>query len=212
MPVGFWRAVGHSHNAFFKESFIDDLAHANGTDPLAFRLGLLANNPRHQAVLKLVAEKANWTGQPKAGRAIGIAMHHSFGSVVAQVAEVSQEGDTLRVHKVTCAIDCGVAVNTNVIAQQMESSVVFGLSAALYGIVSIESGKVQQGNFNNYPLLSLAQAPTVETHIVKSDAHPSGVGEPGLPPIAPAVANAWFALTNQRLRSLPLVKTQAKKK
>ena len=212
VPVGFWRAVGHSQNAFFKESFIDELAHAARVDPLQFRLDLLSDNPRHQAVLKLAAEKADWAGPLQAGRARGIAIHQSFGTIVAQVVEVSEAQGSPRVHRVVCAVDCGVTVNPNVIAQQMEGCVVFGLSAALYGSVDIRAGQVQQNNFNNYRVLAMAQTPIVETHMVASDAPPGGIGEPGLPPIAPAVANAWFALTAKRLYRLPFINSQVENK
>ena len=210
VPVGYWRSVGHSHQAFFKESFLDECAHAAKADALKYRLDLLAQHPRQKAVLELAASKAGW-GQPLspapdgARKARGIALHESFGSLVAQVAEVSVDAqDTIRVHRVVCAIDCGLAVNPNTIAQQVESSVVYGLSAALYGRIDIEQGRVKQSNFHDYPALRMAECPVVETHIVASTAHPEGVGEPALPPIAPAVANAVFALTGKRLRSLPL--------
>lgn len=201
VPLGNWRSVGHSHNAFFKESFIDELAHAAGKDPVEFRRSLLKNHPRHLAVLNAAVEKA---GQPGAGRAHGVALHQSFGSIVAEVAEVSVENKEIRVHKVTCAVDCGIAVNPNGVAQQIESAVIFGLSAALFGEVTIKDGRVEQQNFHNYPVVRMNQAPQVETVIIKSAEPPEGVGEPGTPPIAPAVANAVFALTGQRLRSLPL--------
>ncbi len=205
VPVGFWRSVGHSHNAFFKESFIDELAHAAGADPLAYRLGLLAHLPRHAAVLRLAAEKAGW-GQPlAAGRARGVALHESFDGIVAEVVEVSLQGKTVRVHRVVCAVDCGTVVNPGIVAQQMESGVIFGLTAALYGRIDIENGIVKQRNFPDYALLTLAQSPAIETHIVASERHPGGVGEVAVPPIAPAVANALFALTGQRLRDLPLM-------
>ena len=214
VPVGFWRSVGHSHQAFFKESFIDELAHAAGQDPVAFRAALLKKHPRHLKVLQRVAELAGW-GTPStpasdgAKTARGIALHHSFGSIVAQVAEVSVSGagtadQTVRVHRVFCVIDCGTAVNPGLIRQQMESGIVFGLSAALSGRVDIEKGRVQQSNFHDLPMLRIGQCPVVSTEIIASTAHPEGVGEPGTPPIAPAVANALFALTGQRLRSLPL--------
>ena len=210
VPVGFWRSVGHSHQAFFKESFIDELAHAAGLDPVAFRAALLQKHPRHLRVLQTAAAQAGW-GTPPANApdgakvARGVALHQSFGSIVAQVAEVSVGADkTIRVHRVVCAIDCGTAVNPNLIAQQMESGIVFGLGAALYGRIDIANGRVQQSNFNDYPLLRMADCPAISTHIVPSTAHPEGVGEPGTPPIAPAVANAVFALTGQRLRTLPL--------
>lgn len=204
VPIGFWRSVGHSHHAFFSESFIDEMAAAAGRDPLQFRLDMLGDMPRYAAVLRLAADKAGW-GQPlPAGRARGIALHESFNSIVAQVAEVSLQGTDIRVHRVVCAIDCGTAVNPGIIAQQMEGGVMFGLTAALYGRIDIKDGAVQQTSFPSYPLLSLAQAPTVETHIVPSTRAPGGVGEPGTPPIAPAVGNAVFALTGKRLRELPL--------
>ena len=204
VPVGFWRSVGHSHNAFFSEGFMDELAHAAGQDPLAYRLGLLQSAPRHLAVLKLAAAKAQWGRPLPAGQARGIALHASFGSIVAEVVEVSLQSGQPRVHRVVCAIDCGTAINPGLIAQQMESAVVFGLTAALFGRIDIQDGVVQQGNFHNYPLLGLAQTPQVETWIVPSTRPPAGVGEPGLPPLAPALAGALFALTGQRLRSLPL--------
>jgi isoquinoline 1-oxidoreductase beta subunit len=205
VPVGFWRSVGHSHNAFFSESFIDELAAATKQDPLAFRLKWLKDAPRYAAVLQLAADQAGW-GQPlPSGRAQGIALHKSFGSIVAQVAEVSLEQGQIRVHRVVCAIDCGTVVNPDTVAQQMESSVVYALSAALYGRIDIVGGVVQQSNFNDYRLLSLAQTPVVQTHIVPSTRHPAGVGEPAVPPLAPAVGNALFALTGKRQRALPLV-------
>ncbi|TNF59448.1 MAG: xanthine dehydrogenase family protein molybdopterin-binding subunit [Burkholderiales bacterium] len=209
--VGFWRAVGHSHQAFFKESFLDEVAHAAGADPVAFRQGLLQNHPRQRRVLQAAADAAGW-GNPSppapdgAPTALGVALHDSFGSSVAQVARVSLAPDrqTIRVHRVWCAIDCGTAVNPAGVRQQMESGIVFGLSAALYGQVDIVAGQVQPGNYHEQPVLRLGEAPEVECIIIPSQEHPEGVGEPGLPPIAPAVANAVFALTGQRLRQLPL--------
>jgi isoquinoline 1-oxidoreductase beta subunit len=201
VPLGYWRSVGHSHNAFFKESFIDELAHAAGKDSVAFRRELLAQHPRHLAVLDAAVAKA---GAAPTGRAHGVALHQSFGTIVAQVAEVSVEGTEIRVHRVVCAVDCGLAVNPNTIVQQAESGVVFGLSAALFGAVTIKDGKVEQSNFHDYPVVRLNQAPEVETIILPSAAHPEGMGEPATPPIAPAVANAVFKLTGKRLRSLPL--------
>jgi len=205
VPVGFWRSVGHSHNAFFTESFIDELAQAAGADPLAYRLSLLDDLPRHAAVLKLAADKAGWGQALPQGKARGLALHESFGSIVAQVMEVSLEGGKPRVHRVVCAIDCGVVVNPGIVAQQMEGAVIFGLTAALFGRIDIKAGVVQQRNFPDYQLLGLAQSPAIETHIVPSTNPPSGVGEPGTPPAAPALANALFALTGTRQRKLPLV-------
>jgi isoquinoline 1-oxidoreductase beta subunit len=204
VPIGFWRSVGHSHNAFFSESFIDELAALAKKDPLQFRRELLAEAPRYRAVLDLAAQKAGWGAPLPAGRARGVALHESFGSIVGQVAEVSLDNGAPRVHRVVCAVDCGVVVNPNIVAQQMESAVVFALSAALHGNVDIFDGVVQQKNFPDYPVVGMARAPAVETWLIASDRAPSGVGEPGVPPLAPAVANALFALTAKRYRTLPL--------
>jgi isoquinoline 1-oxidoreductase beta subunit len=205
VPVGFWRSVGHSHNAFFSESFIDEMAFETRQDPLTLRRKLLTAAPRYLAVLDLAAAKAQWGSPLPAGRARGIALHESFGSIVAQVADVSLQDGKPRVHRVVCAIDCGTVVNPDTVAQQMESAVVFGLSAALYGKIDIHDGVVQQDNFPSYPVLKLAESPRVETWIVPSTRAPGGVGEPGVPPLAPAVAGALFVLTGQRARLLPLV-------
>jgi isoquinoline 1-oxidoreductase beta subunit len=204
VPIGFWRSVGHSHNAFFSESFIDELAVESKQDPVAFRMALLKNAPRYAAVLKLATDKAKWGSALPTGHAHGVALHESFGSIVAQVAEVSMQDGKPRVHRVVCAIDCGTVVNPGTVAQQVESSVNFALTAALFGQIDIQDGVVQQTNFNNYPLVSMAQSPVVETWIVPSTHTPEGVGEPAVPPLAPAVANAMFKLTGQRMRSLPL--------
>ena len=205
VPVGYWRSVGHSHNAFFLESFIDELAHAAQQDPVAYRLALLAGSPRHAAVLQLAAVQAGWGRPLPAGRARGVALHESFGSIVAQVAEVSLPADGVpRVHRVVCAVDCGTVVNPGIVRQQMEGGIVFGLTAALHGGIDIVAGVVQQKNFPEQPLLTLAETPRIETHLVVSEHPPGGVGEPGTPPIAPAVANALFALTGARRRGLPL--------
>lgn len=205
VPVGFWRSVGHSHNAFFSESFIDELAHESSQDPLSLRRQLLEHAPRYLAVLNLAADKAGWGRALPAGQARGIALHESFGSIVAQVAEVSLVNGQPRVHRVVCAIDCGTVVNPGIVAQQMEGSVVFALTAALYGRVDIHEGVVQQKNFPDSPMLRLAQAPLVHTYLAESTRAPGGVGEPGVPPLAPAVANALFVLTGKRLRVLPFV-------
>lgn len=209
--VGFWRSVGHSQQGFFNESFIDELAMLAKRDPVEFRLAHLADRPRHAAVLKLVAEKADWSrsvGTAPDGRPVarGVALHESFGSIVGLVAEVSEgEGGVPRVHRVVAAIDCGVAVNPNLVAQQLESSIIFGLSAALYGRISFKEGGVEQGNFDAYPIVRFAESPRIETWIVPSEAPPGGVGEPGVPPVAPAVASALAVLTGRRVRRLPLV-------
>lgn len=201
VPLGYWRSVGHSHNAFFKESFIEELAHAAQRDGVEFRRALLRDHPRALATLDAAVARA---GRPPAGRAHGVALHRSFGSTVAQVAEVSVEGKQIRVHRVVCAIDCGLAVNPNIVAQQVEGGVLFGLSAALHGEITLKDGRVQQSNFGDYPVLRMHEAPQVETIVMPSAAHPEGVGEPAVPPVAPAVASAVFKLTGQRLRSLPL--------
>jgi isoquinoline 1-oxidoreductase beta subunit len=204
VPVGFWRSVGHSHNAFFMEGFIDEVAAAAQVDAVQLRRQLLQDEPRHLAVLDLAVERSGWgLRPPPAGRARGVALHESFGSIVAQVAEVSLDKGVPRVHRVVCAIDCGTVVNPLIVAQQMEGAVVFGLTAALHGRIDIHDGAVQQGNFPDYPMLTIASAPVVETWIVASERAPAGVGEPGVPPVAPAVANALFALTGKRYRSLP---------
>ncbi|MFS2034908.1 molybdopterin cofactor-binding domain-containing protein [Polaromonas sp. CT11-55] len=209
VPVGYWRSVGHSHNAFFSESFIDELALHAKQDPLAFRRSLLEEAPRHLAVLDLAAAKAGWGTALPAGRARGLALHESFGTIVAQVVEVSLQNGAPRVHRVVCAVDCGTVVHPGIVAQQMEGSVVFALSAALYGRIDIEEGVVRQKNFPQYAMLGLSQAPVVETYLVPSERVPSGAGEPGVPPLAPALANALFSLTGKRLRSLPLSLNEA---
>jgi isoquinoline 1-oxidoreductase beta subunit len=201
VAVGYWRSVGHSHNAFFKEGFLDEVAHAAGKDGVALRRELLREHPRHLAVLDAALARA---GSAPEGRAHGVAVHQSFGSIVAQVAEVSVEGKQIRVHRVVCAVDCGIVVNPNILAQQVEGAVVFGLSAALAGEITLKDGRVQQSNFGDYPVLRMNEAPLVETVIVPSSEPPEGMGEPATPPVAPAVANAVFKLTGQRLRSLPL--------
>jgi isoquinoline 1-oxidoreductase beta subunit len=204
IPVLWWRSVGHTHTAFAMESMIDELASAAGRDPLEYRRALLAKHPRHLGVLNLAAERAGWGTKLPAGRARGIAVHESFGSWVAQVAEISVEDGALRVHRVVCAIDCGVAVNPDGVAAQMESGIAFALGAVLHGRIDLREGRPQQSNFHDYRVLRLDEMPKVEVHIVPSRERPGGVGEPGVPPVGPAVANAVFALTGKRLRDLPL--------
>lgn len=204
VPVLWWRSVGHTHTAYVMETLIDELAVAAKQDPIAYRLSLLdAKHARHRAVLNLVREKSGW-GRPLAkGRARGVAIHESFGSVCAHVAEVSIENNAIRVHRVTSAIDCGTAVNPLGVEAQVQSAMVFGLSAALYGKITLKNGEVEQTNFHQYPVLRIDEMPEISVHIVPSNAPPTGVGEPGTPPIAPAVANAVFQLTGKRLRRLP---------
>ena len=206
VPVGFWRSVGHSHTAFFDESFVDELASALKKDPFEFRRELLAGKPRHLKVLETAAKEAGW-GQPlPAGSGRGIALRASFGSIVAQVAEVAvADGKTLQVKRVTCAIDCGPVVNPAIVRAQMESGIIYGLSAALYGEITLANGAVEQSNFPDYDAVRLADAPAMTVHLVDTGSSSiGGVGEPGTPPIAPAVANAVFAATGKRLRNLPL--------
>jgi isoquinoline 1-oxidoreductase beta subunit len=212
VPTLWWRSVGHSHTAFVVESFLDEVAHAAGKDPYEFRRTLLVKHPRHKATLELAATKAGWGKPLVEGRGRGLAVHESFGSFVAHVAEVSvsKEGK-VRVHRVVCAIDCGPVVNPDGIRAQMESGIVFGLTAALYGEITFERGRVKQRNFHDYPMLRMNEMPLVETHIVPSTEKMGGVGEPGVPPIAPAVANAIFAVTGKRVRRLPIRAEELKK-
>jgi isoquinoline 1-oxidoreductase beta subunit len=205
VPVQWWRSVGHTHTAFSKEVFIDVLARKAGDDPVAFRLGLLKNNPRETAVLQLAAEKAGWgTKELPAGWGRGVAVHTSFGSTVAEIVDVSVQGTNFKVERVVAAIDCGIAVNPNVVRAQVESAIAYGLSAALGDEVTMTAGNVDQDNFHTYRVLRMDAMPEVEVHIVASTNAPSGVGEPGTPPIAPAVANALAAITGQVITRLPL--------
>nr|WP_277929377.1 MULTISPECIES: xanthine dehydrogenase family protein molybdopterin-binding subunit [unclassified Lysobacter] len=209
IPVLVWRSVGPSYNVFVMESLIDELAHAAGKDPVEYRRLLLKDYPRHLGVLDLAVEKAGWKTPRAQGRARGVAVFETAGSYVAEVAEVSMEDDpvagrAIRVHRVVCAVDCGIVVNPEGVRAQMESSIAFGLAAALHSRLSFKDGRVQQSNFHDFRVLRFNEMPQVEVHIVPSTEKPSGIGEPGVPPIAPAVANAVFALTGQRLRELPL--------
>ncbi len=206
VPVWFWRSVGHSQNAYFLESFIDELAAAAGRDPVAFRRSLLGRQPRLRGVLDLVAEKAGWGSPLPSGVHRGVAVASSFGSFVAEVAEVSVDAQGKpRVHRVVAAVDCGATVNPEIIRRQVEGGIAYGLSAALFGAITFTNGRVQQSNFDDYPMLRITDMPRVEVHIVPSAEAPGGIGEPGLPPAAPAVVNAIFAATGQRLRKLPVV-------
>ena len=204
IPVLWWRSVGHSHTGFVMESLVDELAQAAGQDPVAYRRVLLKDHPRHLAALNLAAEKAGWGSPAPAGRARGVAVHESFRSFVAQVAEVSVSAGRIRVHRVVCAIDCGVAVNPDAVVAQLEGGIAFGLGAALHGALTIRAGQVRESNFHDYRILRLNEMPKVEVHIVASHGAMGGVGEVGVPPIAAAVANALAALTGHRLRELPL--------
>ncbi|MBI2071795.1 MAG: xanthine dehydrogenase family protein molybdopterin-binding subunit [Gemmatimonadetes bacterium] len=207
IPVGFWRSVNNSFNAFVVESFIDELSHAAKKDPYQYRRDLLAKAPRHLAALNLAASRAGWGTPLPAGRARGIAVYKSFESFVAQVAEVSVARDgTARVHRVVCAVDCGPVVNPGIVEAQMQSGIVYGLTAALWGEITIDRGRVRQSNFHDYRMLRMSEMPVIEVHIVPSTDAQGGVGEPGTPPIAPAVCNALFALTGKRIRTLPIGK------
>jgi isoquinoline 1-oxidoreductase beta subunit len=209
LPTAFWRGVGPTHNVFVVESFIDELAYASKTDPVAFRRSLLQKSPRTLAVLNLAAEKAGWGKpmKPIAGRKLGrgVSTQFAFGSYLAQVAEVSvgQDGD-VRVHRVVCAVDCGQNVNPDTIVAQMEGGIVFGASAALWDEVTVEKGRVQQTNFSDYRVMRMPEAPAIEVYIVNSHDDPGGIGEPGTAGIAPALANAVFAATGKRVRKLPI--------
>ena len=204
VPVQWWRSVGHSHTAFVVNSAIDELAALGGRDPLELRRALLAGKPRHLAVLNAAAQRARWGRELEPGHFHGIALQESFGSIVAQVAEVSVANGAVRVHRMTCAIDCGLAVNPAGVIAQMESAVVFGLTAALFGEIAIEAGRAVQANFDDYPLLRIGEMPFVDTILVASEGPMGGAGEPGVPPVAPAVCNAIFAATGKRIRRLPI--------
>ncbi len=205
VPIGFWRSVGHSHTAFATECFLDELAAAAGKDPYEFRRALLEKSPRHKRVLELAAAKGNWGKPLPKGQGRGIAVAESFDSFVAQVAEVTVGDDgSVRVNRVVCAIDCGPIVNPDTIEAQMQSGIVYGLTAALKGEITIEGGRVKQRNFSDYQMLRVKEMPRVEVYIVPSTDKMGGVGEPGTPPIAPAVVNAIFAATGKRIRKLPV--------
>src|SRR5262245_60977031 len=204
IPVSYWRSVGYSHNTFFTESFLDELAAAAKQDPVDVRRRLLAKAPRMLGVLELAAEKAGWGKQLATGRHRGIAVVDNLGSFNAQVAEISIDKGKVRVHRVVCAVDCGYVVNPNIVVQQIESGLVYGLSAALRGEITIDRGRVQQTNFNNYEPLRMDEMPVIETYIVHSKNPPGGIGEASTPTIAPAVTNAIFKATGKRIRKLPI--------
>jgi isoquinoline 1-oxidoreductase beta subunit len=208
VPVLWWRVVGSSHTTFAVESFIDEAAHAAGKDAFTYRRELLEHQPRMRGVLELAAEKAGWGGEPlPKGKGRGIAVAEAFKTFVAQVAEVSvDESGRIRVDRVVCAVDCGTPINPDIIIAQMEGGIGFGLGAALYGAITLKDGRVEQNNFNSYRVLRMNEMPKIEVHIVPSTEAPTGVGEPGVAPLGPALANALFAATGKRSYVFPLVK------
>jgi isoquinoline 1-oxidoreductase beta subunit len=205
VPPWYWRSVGHSQNVYFIEAFIDEIAAAAGKDPVEFRRSLLATQPRLRGVLELAAQRAGWGSPLPKGVHRGVAITNCFGSFVAQVAEVAMDANGKpRVHRIVAAVDCGRTVNPDVIHRQVEGAIAYGLSAALYGKITFKNGRVEQSNFNDYPMLRVDEMPRVEVHIVQSTEAPGGIGEPGLPPATPAVINAIFAATGKRIRTLPI--------
>jgi isoquinoline 1-oxidoreductase subunit beta len=204
LPVASWRSVGHSFNGFVMESFIDELAHAAKVDPVEFRLRALPRDSRSRRVLEAVAKLSSWSSPRAPGIGRGVARHESFESDVAEVAEVEMVGGRIKVRRVFVVVDCGIAVNPDVVRGQLEGAIIFGLSAALDQEITLKDGRVQQTNFDSYPPLRMHESPEITVQILPSDKPPTGIGEPGLPPIAPAVANAIFNLTGVRLRRLPL--------
>jgi isoquinoline 1-oxidoreductase beta subunit len=203
VPVSYWRAPGVNQNTFFAESFLDELAAAGGKDPVEVRRRLLQKNPRMLNVLNLAVEKANW-GKPPSGRFQGVAVGNGAGAYVAQVAEISIVKGKVKVHRVVCAFDCGQVINPGILRQQIEGGIIFGLAAALTGEITLERGRVQQGNFHDYSVVRIDEAPQMDVIIVPSTERPTGAGEASNPQIIPAVTNAIFAATGKRIRKLPL--------
>jgi isoquinoline 1-oxidoreductase beta subunit len=211
VPVLWWRSVGSTHTAYSTEVFIDELADAAGRDPVEFRRTLLRDHPRHLGVLNLVAEKAGWGKPLPEGKFRGVAVHESFNTYVAQVAEISLKADgSIKVVRVVCAVDCGIPVNPDIIKAQMEGGIGFGLGAILKGEITLDGGRVEQANFDTYRMLTIEEMPRVEVHIAPSTESPTGVGEPGVPPIGPAVANAVHAATGKWIRVLPFSRHDAR--
>ena len=204
VPVLAWRSVGHFHTAFVMECLIDELALLGRKDPVDYRRMLLKNHPRHLAALNLAVERAQWDKAGGNGIFKGVAVHEAMRSYVAQVVELSVERNSIQIHRVVCAIDCGLAVNPDGVKAQMESSIIFGLTAALYGEITLDEGKVKQSNFHDYRMLRINETPVIEVYIVPSSGEMGGAGEPGVPPVAPALANALFAATGKRIRQLPI--------
>ena len=205
IPIGFWRSVGHSSNTFVVESFIDELAHKAGSDPYLYRQQLLTGKSRHLRVLNLAAEKSGWGSELPPGEGRGIAVHHSFNSYVAQVAEVSVFGNgRLSVNRIVCAIDCGQVINPDTVIAQVEGAIAFGLTATIKSAISIKDGRVEQSNYHDFQLLRMDEMPSIEVYLVDSQEPPTGVGEPAVPVIAPAVTNAIYAASKRRIRRLPV--------
>jgi isoquinoline 1-oxidoreductase beta subunit len=211
LTTGWWRGVGTTHNAFMVEGFVDELAVVAKQDPVAYRRALLDKAPRAKAVLDLVADKAGWGKPLPAGRGRGVSVVFGFGSYIAQVAEVSVGKDgQVRVERVVCAVDCGQMINPDTIKAQMEGGILFGLTAALYGEITLKDGRIEQGNFDTYQAMRINEVPVIEVHLIDSHEEPGGIGEPGTATIAPAVVNAIFNLTGKRLRKLPIDPAQLK--
>jgi CO/xanthine dehydrogenase Mo-binding subunit len=203
IDVGYMRSVSHAPNCFVIESFMDELAHAARKNPMDFRLDLLRAKPRHTRVLQLAAQRANW-GRSAAARAQGVAFMEGYTTLLAQIAEISIDAGVLKVHKITCVVDCGQMVNPRIVESQIQSGIVFGLSAALWGDISIVGGQVQQSNFNSYRVVRGDEMPDLDVHLIESDEAPGGIGEPAVALVAPAICNAIFAATGRRPRTLPL--------
>ncbi|MEE8307180.1 MAG: molybdopterin cofactor-binding domain-containing protein, partial [Gammaproteobacteria bacterium] len=205
VPIGFWRSVSLSHNGFIGESVIDELAHRAGSDPVEFRLALIGDNPRARAVLEKAAAEANWGKTLATGKGMGVAFCPGFGSFYAQVAEVTVDGDQLTLDRITCVHDCGFAIDPDNVTAQMQGGVVDGLSAALFGKVTIADGAVQQSNFHDYRFIRMSEVPEIDIHLISGDALVGGVGEAAVPAAGPAVCNAIFAATGKRIRRLPII-------
>ncbi|MGH8031046.1 MAG: molybdopterin cofactor-binding domain-containing protein, partial [Luteimonas sp.] len=204
VPTGFWRSVSHGLNAFANESFIDELAAAAGKEPVEYRRSLLGKEPRYLRVLNMAAEKSGWGKPLPAGRKLGIALMEGYGTYLALVAEVSVAGNDIKVHRVVVVADVGTMVNPSIVEQQIESSVIYGLSSTLYDEITVKGGRVQQSNFHDYRAPRMNEAPKIEMHLIADAEKPGGIGEPVTALVAPSVANAVFAITGKRLRKLPL--------
>ena len=204
VPTGFWRSVSHGLNAFANESFMDELAAAAGKDPLEYRRTLLAKEPKYLRVLNMAAEKSGWGKALPAGRKLGVAVMEGYGTYLAQVAEVSVAGNDIKLHRMVIVADVGTMVNPNIVQQQIESSVIYGMSAAMYDEIVVKNGRVQQTNFHNYRVPRMNETPKIEIHLIADGDKPGGIGEPVTALVAPTVANAVFAITGKRLRKLPL--------